>query len=146
MTASHISGHQSFQGLLFDKVWAKVDEGRGPQGKMRHKPLEFVSGASRGPQLNCATCRRIPKLLIPRFRDWDPRDGRGVQIYRIRRNLTSMFRSDSCKRDVSKAISKRLKHWRTSLGDYRFTVVLITDAENRETPPGRDPGSTWTIR
>lgn len=49
----------------------------------------------------------------------------GVHIFDGHRNLPSIFNPEACRGGVSKAVSQRREHWRTFLGQYRFTIVYI---------------------
>ena len=49
---------------------------------------------------------------------------------RNHRNLAYIFNPEACRGAVPKAASQRLEHWRTFLGQYRFTVVHIPGVEN----------------
>ena len=119
-----------FWGCCVTQVCDEVYARGGPIAEMRHEPLGFVSGAFKGAQLNWPTVDKEGYAIVATFQRLEYLLWQGVHIFCDHRNLAYIFNPEACRGAVPKAASQRLEHWRTFLGQYRFTVVHIPGVEN----------------
>lgn len=68
--------------------------------------------------------------MVSNFRRLEYLLWRGVHIHTDHRNLAYIFDPEACVSSVAKTTAQRIKHWKTFLGQYDYTIKHIEGERN----------------